>query len=98
MLNVHTRRLLSNVSQSLLALLYPFAWPHTFVAALPFALLDVLHAPTPFVVGILSPNLPHVLSMELDPQVLWFTRNSNRQPILFYCIWSIVHYFVKYRY
>lgn len=67
--NVHTRRLLSSVSQSLLALLYPFAWPHTVVAALPVSLLDVLHAPTPFLVGILSPNLPHVLSMELDPQV-----------------------------
>ncbi len=46
-------------------------WPHTVVAALPVSLLEVLHAPTPFLVGILTPHLSRVLSSDtpLDPQV-----------------------------
>jgi len=36
------------------ALLYPFEWQHTFITVLPSMLIDVVDAPTPYVVGILA--------------------------------------------
>jgi hypothetical protein len=34
-------------------LLYPFSWPHTYVPILPALMLDVIQAPTPYIIGIL---------------------------------------------
>jgi len=36
------------------ALLYPFEWQHTFITVLPSMLMDIVDAPTPYVVGILA--------------------------------------------
>jgi len=36
------------------ALLYPFEWQHTFITVLPSMLIDVVDAPTPYIVGILA--------------------------------------------
>ena len=36
------------------ALLYPFEWQHTFITVLPSLLIDIVDAPTPYVVGILA--------------------------------------------
>lgn len=43
---------LTTCTEALLALLYPFEWPHVYVPMLPRALLDFLNAPLPFVLGI----------------------------------------------
>jgi len=39
---------------SMAALLYPFEWQHTFITVLPSMLIDVVDAPTPYIVGILA--------------------------------------------
>jgi len=36
------------------ALLYPFEWQHTFITVLPSMLIDIVDAPTPYVVGVLA--------------------------------------------
>jgi len=36
------------------ALLYPFEWQHTFITVLPLMLIDIVDAPTPYVVGVLA--------------------------------------------
>jgi len=36
------------------ALLYPFEWQHTFITVLPSTLIDIVDAPTPYIVGILA--------------------------------------------
>ena len=42
----------SFVIQSIVSLIYPFAWHHAFVPILPKLLLDFLHSPMPFIMGI----------------------------------------------
>ena len=43
---------LTMVSEALLALLYPFYWSHVYIPLLPKALIDFLHAPMPFIIGM----------------------------------------------
>ncbi|KAK0176399.1 hypothetical protein PV328_000542 [Microctonus aethiopoides] len=47
---------LSSCVEALQSLLYPFIWPHTFIPVLPDIpeLSEILHAPLPFVIGILK--------------------------------------------
>ncbi|XP_064634116.1 DENN domain-containing protein 2A-like isoform X2 [Lineus longissimus] len=51
---------LSNCIHALAGLLYPFQWQHTFIPVLPAALLDITCAPTPYIIGIMSPYLPQI--------------------------------------
>ena len=45
--------------EALRALLHPFAWPHVYIPVVGTVLADFLHAPTPFLMGVLrSPALP----------------------------------------
>lgn len=47
--------LLTPCAQALLSLLYPFSWTNVYVPVLPYHMVvDVLHAPTPFLVGVHS--------------------------------------------
>ncbi|XP_056628917.1 DENN domain-containing protein 2C [Triplophysa dalaica] len=57
---------LSRCAHASLALLYPFTWQHTFVPVLPASMLDICCSPTPFLMGALSPSLPHVLDMPIE--------------------------------
>lgn len=57
---------LSRCAHSALALLYPFTWQHTLVPVLPASLLDISCSPTPFVMGALSPSLPHLLELPIE--------------------------------
>ncbi len=34
------------------ALLYPFTWQHTFISIVPEILIDVVMAPTPYLLGV----------------------------------------------
>lgn len=40
--------------EALQTMLYPFAWQHTFISVLPSNLVDVLNAPTPYLIGALT--------------------------------------------
>ncbi|KAJ8604879.1 hypothetical protein CTAYLR_010415 [Chrysophaeum taylorii] len=49
---------LAPVAEALLALVRPFEWSHVYVPVLPRPLLELLDAPQPFLLGILSSWLP----------------------------------------
>mmetsp|Transcript_479 Transcript_479/g.1157 ORF Transcript_479/g.1157 Transcript_479/m.1157 type:complete len:1404 (-) Transcript_479:141-4352(-) len=76
---MHSRkqRELSITGETLLALLYPFRWHHTYISVLPPQLTECLQAPFPFVLGlhsdlvekrdkILDHELNHALILDLD--------------------------------
>ncbi|CAF1145779.1 unnamed protein product [Rotaria sordida] len=44
---------LTRLINTFICLLYPFSWPHTYVPILPSLMLDVIQAPTPYIIGIL---------------------------------------------
>lgn len=50
--------MLSSCMSTMVALLYPFEWQHTFITVLPSMLLDVVYAPTPYIVGVLTSMQP----------------------------------------
>ncbi|XP_030634205.1 DENN/MADD domain containing 2Db [Chanos chanos] len=43
---------LSQVVHAVAALLYPFTWQHTFISIVPKVLIDVVMAPTPYLLGV----------------------------------------------
>ncbi|KAK7883944.1 hypothetical protein WMY93_027067 [Mugilogobius chulae] len=43
---------LSQVLHAVAALLYPFTWQHTFISIVPKILMDVVMAPTPYLLGV----------------------------------------------
>ncbi|KAG7276498.1 hypothetical protein CRUP_021278 [Coryphaenoides rupestris] len=43
---------LSQVNHAISALLYPFTWQHTFISIVPSILIDVVMAPTPYLLGV----------------------------------------------
>lgn len=43
---------LSQVIHAVAALLYPFTWQHTFISIVPEVLIDVVMAPTPYLLGV----------------------------------------------
>jgi hypothetical protein len=50
------KSLLSFTIQSFCTLLYPFAWHHALVPILPKILIDFLHSPMPFIMGVEKSN------------------------------------------
>ncbi|KPI85465.1 hypothetical protein ABL78_5486 [Leptomonas seymouri] len=61
--------IVSNVVMSLQALIAPFDWMHILIPILPTSLLDVLAAPPPYLVGILSSQLPFLRHIPIDSAV-----------------------------
>ncbi|XP_008293961.1 DENN domain-containing protein 2D isoform X2 [Stegastes partitus] len=53
---------LSQVIHAVAALLYPFTWQHTFISIVPEILIDVVMAPTPYLLGVQK----HLLDMVTD--------------------------------
>ncbi|XP_010874061.2 DENN domain-containing protein 2D-like isoform X2 [Esox lucius] len=52
---------LSQVIHAVAALLYPFIWQHTFISIVPEILIDVVMAPTPFLLGVQRRLLDQVI-------------------------------------
>lgn len=53
---------LSQVIHAVTALLYPFTWQHTFISIVPKVLIDVVMAPTPYLLGVTR----NMLDSDLD--------------------------------
>ncbi|KAM8755570.1 DENN/MADD domain containing 2Da isoform 3-T3 [Acanthopagrus schlegelii] len=53
---------LSQVLHAVAALLYPFTWQHTFISIVPEILIDVVMAPTPYLLGVQK----HLLDLVTD--------------------------------
>uniref|UniRef100_A0A674C9Q9 DENN/MADD domain containing 2Db n=1 Tax=Salmo trutta TaxID=8032 RepID=A0A674C9Q9_SALTR len=52
---------LSQVLHAVAALLYPFTWQHTFISIVPSVLIDVVMAPTPYLLGVQKNKLDDVI-------------------------------------
>ncbi|XP_029912638.1 DENN/MADD domain containing 2Da isoform X2 [Myripristis murdjan] len=53
---------LSQVLHAVAALLYPFTWQHTFISIIPEILIDIVMAPTPYMLGVQK----HLLDLVTD--------------------------------
>ncbi|KAK7098428.1 hypothetical protein V1264_002726 [Littorina saxatilis] len=62
--------ILTQTIHALVALLYPFHWPHVYIPLLPPDMLDVCAAPMPFMVGILQSHLSRVTELELEDVII----------------------------
>lgn len=51
---------LSQVLHAVAALLYPFTWQHTFISIVPQILMDVVMAPTPYLLGVQKSQVEHI--------------------------------------
>ena len=56
----------SRICLSLLALIYPFEWQHVLVPVCPAELLDVMSAPTPYIVGYINSQHEYVRKQPLS--------------------------------
>eukprot|EP00949_MAST-11_sp_MAST-11-sp1_P003094 g3094.t1 len=69
----HPHRL-TGVISAVLALIYPFSWPHVFIPILPHELVHYLQAPMPYCIGILSSAFRTTgwqeMELEQRPQVV----------------------------
>ncbi|KAM3877812.1 DENN/MADD domain containing 2Db [Diretmus argenteus] len=52
---------LSQVLHAVAALLNPFTWQHTFISIVPTVLMDVVMAPTPYLLGVQRNMLDHIV-------------------------------------
>ncbi|CAJ1055243.1 DENN domain-containing protein 2D-like isoform X2 [Xyrichtys novacula] len=55
---------LSQIIHAVAALLYPFTWQHTFISIVPEILIDVVMAPTPYLLGVQKRLLDLVTDQE----------------------------------
>ncbi|EAN96601.1 denn domain-containing protein [Trypanosoma cruzi] len=62
--------LVSHVVMSLQSLISPFDWMHILAPILPSSLMDVLAAPTPYLVGILNSQIPLLERVPIENCVL----------------------------
>ena len=62
--------LLAAVSECMMSLMYPFAWEHVYIPVLPQALLGVLNAPMPFVIGMSSDLLKVAIENEIPESLV----------------------------
>ncbi|OQR91311.1 hypothetical protein THRCLA_09040 [Thraustotheca clavata] len=80
--------LLTPIAETLIALLFPFAWQGAYIPVLPSSLLDVIDAPVPFLVGVHSKYLAtasrcnDVYFIDLDHNRIISPRNENEQEVV----------------
>ena len=64
---------LSQVLHAVAALLSPFAWQHTFISTVPTVLMEVLMAPTPYLLGVHKNTMDGVFDKDdVDDVSLYF--------------------------
>jgi hypothetical protein len=61
---------LTSCVNAISVLVYPFTWQGVFVPLLPVSMIDIVAAPMPFLVGVLSSTLSLVTAQNLEPDVL----------------------------
>ncbi|XP_028308928.1 DENN domain-containing protein 2D-like isoform X1 [Gouania willdenowi] len=68
---------LSQVIHAVAALLYPFTWQHTFISIVPKILIDVVMAPTPYLLGVQKQLLDQVTDQG-DLLVVDLSKNKRK--------------------
>ncbi|RNF12027.1 Suppression of tumorigenicity 5 [Trypanosoma rangeli] len=76
--------LVSQVVMSLQSLISPFDWMHILIPILPSTLLDVLAAPTPYLVGILTSQLPLLEAVPIESCVMIHLGSSGTCERVYY--------------
>ncbi|ORC92173.1 Suppression of tumorigenicity 5 [Trypanosoma theileri] len=76
--------IVSHVVMSLQALIAPFDWQHILIPILPSSLLDVLAAPTPYLVGILTSQLHLLESIPIERCVMVHLGSSGTCEEVYY--------------
>ncbi|CAI9542893.1 unnamed protein product [Staurois parvus] len=61
---------LSKCCHAMVALIYPFAWQHTYIPVLPPSMIDIVCSPTPFLIGLLSSSLPRLKELPVEEVLL----------------------------
>ena len=61
---------LTLLSETILCLLYPFRWLHTYIPLLPKEILECIQAPLPFIIGMHSENMSLISEQDLREVVL----------------------------
>eukprot|EP01116_Phalansterium_solitarium_P020030 TRINITY_DN5791_c0_g1_i1.p1 TRINITY_DN5791_c0_g1~~TRINITY_DN5791_c0_g1_i1.p1 ORF type:complete len:1102 (+),score=69.28 TRINITY_DN5791_c0_g1_i1:89-3394(+) len=75
--------LLTLAAETLVALMYPMRWPHVYIPVLPGCLLDVLQAPTAFIVGLHSSYFSQTPAMD-ELVVVHLDTGQLRMPSVLY--------------
>ena len=80
--------LLTMVSEIAFSLMYPFEWQHVFIPLLPRALVDILTAPMPYLIGThIDFVKPKDLANALNSEVAIFDLDTDEVPLLHaYCM------------
>ncbi|GAB6022826.1 DENN MADD domain containing [Chamberlinius hualienensis] len=68
---------LTETIHSLVSLLHPFQWPHTFIPILPNKLLEVVASPTPYIIGILSHSRQQLDNISVDDDAIMVDLDSG---------------------
>lgn len=77
---------LSTLSQALhavAALLYPFTWQHTFISIVPQILMDVVMAPTPYLLGVQKSQVDDIID---TTDLLLVDLSDNKKKTFMYSI------------
>ncbi|KAH9601801.1 cDENN domain [Trypanosoma melophagium] len=78
--------IVSHVVMSLQALIAPFDWQHILIPILPSILLDVLAAPTPYLVGILTSQLSLLQRIPIESCVMIHLGSSGTcEGVYYHC-------------
>ncbi|DAZ92962.1 TPA: hypothetical protein N0F65_006281 [Lagenidium giganteum] len=75
--------LLTPVCEALCALMFPFCWEHVYVPFLPVKLIDYLHAPVPYIMGLHTSSLATRVGSEIFAScvVVHLDKNKVVSPI-----------------
>ena len=68
----------TKVTEALLSLLYPLEWPFVYIPLVPPSLVDYLHAPLPFIMGIHTSNFMYDRVVEVMPQCVIIDLNGKK--------------------
>ncbi|KAJ7999484.1 hypothetical protein DPEC_G00194910 [Dallia pectoralis] len=68
---------LSQVLHAVAALLYPFTWQHTFISIVPSVLIDVVMAPTPYLLGVQRSKLEDIIDQS-DLLIVDLTEKADK--------------------
>lgn len=74
---------LSQVLHAVAALLYPFTWQHTFISIVPQILMDVVMAPTPYLLGVQKSQVDHIFD---TTDLLLVDLSENKKETFMYSI------------
>ncbi|CAL8340892.1 unnamed protein product [Lota lota] len=77
---------LSQVLHAVAALLTPFTWQHTFISTVPMVLMEVLMAPTPFLLGVTKTMLDNAFDKNDADNMLIVDLSSKEKERFLQCI------------